>query len=236
MNLDVISGDSYGRFNIKFANIAGLPTAAYMSELLDILRQVNRKGTFDENGYFAIDRAYVESRTTLSADEQYKCDQKLANYGIVASDPNDPNRIAVCTSAFLSLILEDDQEVLAEARKKLKGAKSRRAAAEGRRIGIVSRLQSEVAESDPDLLEAYRKWIEVAYDRGVCRSPQVEVFRNTINEYTPDKSHRLKIIEIATANAYKEAAWAIQIFEKQYKPAMSQAAQAVSTGALGKSF
>lgn len=236
MNLDVISGDSYGRFNIKFAGIAGLSTAVYMSELLDILKQVNRKKTFDENGFFTINREYVESRTTLTAADQYKCDQKLAGYGIIMSDEANPDHIAVCTSAFLSLILEDDQDILAEARKRLKGAKSRRSTAEGKRIGIVSRLQNGVTEADPDLLTAYKAWIEVVYDRGVCRAPQVEVFRNTINEYTSNKSYRLKIIEIATANAYKEAAWAIQIFEKQYKPAMSQAAQTISTGALGKSF
>jgi hypothetical protein len=236
MNLDIISGDSYGRFNIKFASIAGLPTAVYMSELLDILKQVNHKRTFDENGFFTINREYVESRTTLTVDEQYKCDQKLAGYGIIASDEANPDHIAVCSSAFLSLILEDDQDILAEARKKLQGAKSKRSAAEGKRIGIVRRLQSGVTETDPELLAAYHAWIEVVYDRGVCRAPQVEVFRNTINKYTTDKSYRLKIIEIATANAYKEAAWAIQIFEKQYKSTMSQAAQPVSTGALGKSF
>lgn len=236
MNLDIISGDSYGRFNIKFAGIAGLSTAVYMSELLDILKQVNRKKAFDENGFFVINREYVESRTTLAPEEQYKCDQKLAGYGIIASDEANPDHIAVCTSAFLSLILEDDQDILTEARKKLRGAKSRRSVAEGKRLGIVSRLQNGVAEADPELLAAYRAWIDVVYDRGVCRAPQVEVFRNTVNDYTSDKSYKLKIIEIATANAYKEAAWAIQIFEKQYKSTMSQAAQTVSTGTLGKSF
>ena len=35
------------------------------------------------------------------------------------------------------------------------------------------------------------------------------MFEQTVTNYTPDKAKRLKIIEIATTNSYKDATWAI---------------------------
>jgi hypothetical protein len=37
----------------------------------------------------------------------------------------------------------------------------------------------------------------------------VQLFEKTVTQYTQDKALRLKIIEIATINSYKDATWAI---------------------------
>jgi hypothetical protein len=37
----------------------------------------------------------------------------------------------------------------------------------------------------------------------------VQLFEKTVTEYTTDKATRLKVIEIATINSYRDATWAI---------------------------
>ena len=37
----------------------------------------------------------------------------------------------------------------------------------------------------------------------------VQLFEKTVTEYMADKATKLKIIEIATVNSYKDATWAI---------------------------
>ena len=37
----------------------------------------------------------------------------------------------------------------------------------------------------------------------------VQLFEQTVTEYTKDRTLRLKIIEIATINSYKDANWAL---------------------------
>ena len=48
-------------------------------------------------------------------------------------------------------------------------------------------------------------------DAANCRFTKavVQLFEKTVTEYTNDKATRLKIIEIATVNSYRDATWAI---------------------------
>jgi hypothetical protein len=48
-------------------------------------------------------------------------------------------------------------------------------------------------------------------DAANCRFTKavVQLFEKTVAEYTTDKALRLKIIEIATINSFRDATWAI---------------------------
>ncbi|MBO7079745.1 MAG: hypothetical protein J6W64_08065 [Bacilli bacterium] len=76
---ELMASDSYGRYNRKLMKLAGLNTAVYWSEILDIIIHVVKKKKFDENGFFKIDRKYIEDRTGLEIEDQLDCDAILEN-------------------------------------------------------------------------------------------------------------------------------------------------------------
>ena len=54
-----------GRYNRKLVKLTNLNTAVYWSELLEIIEQVVRKKKFDDDGYFKLDRKYMEDQTGI---------------------------------------------------------------------------------------------------------------------------------------------------------------------------
>lgn len=216
MYLDVAAGNSYGRYNIKFATIVGLNTAVYWSCMMNILERVSEKKTYDANGFFTLNRSYVESKTTLSKDTQLECDSVLVKLGLLDVSPDSSNKLRVDMKKFFALITEEDLHEIAEITKISKSA-TKASQSEGRKAGIILRLQNSLVETDADLLQAYKDWIEVCYNKGVCTVPQVKVFKEAVESYSSDKDVKLSVIKTATSLAYKEAAWAIQIYEKNNK-------------------
>ena len=83
------------RLNKRLIKIAGFEVAAYWAELQSILKQVVKKHTADEFGFFNLDRDYVERETTLTVTKQLKCEAKLVELGVLAKDPSDQNRISI---------------------------------------------------------------------------------------------------------------------------------------------
>ena len=77
--VDVLSPSSYGRFNRKLAAIAGLPVAVYWSAILEVSTKVVKKKKYDEDGYFKLDRKYVEEITSIGLEDQLDCDAVLSN-------------------------------------------------------------------------------------------------------------------------------------------------------------
>ena len=64
------------RLNKRLIKIAGFEVAAYWAELQSILKQVVKKHTADEFGFFNLDRDYVERETTLTVTKQLKCEAR----------------------------------------------------------------------------------------------------------------------------------------------------------------
>ena len=54
------------KLNKRLVKVAGFEVAAYWAELQSILKQVVKKQTMDERGFFPLDRDYVERETTLT--------------------------------------------------------------------------------------------------------------------------------------------------------------------------
>ena len=74
------------RLNKKLVKIVGFEIAAYWSELQSILKQVVKKQTMDEQGFFTLDREFVERETTLTIAKQLKCEEKLVSLGVIMKD------------------------------------------------------------------------------------------------------------------------------------------------------
>ncbi len=193
------------RLNKKLVKLAGFEVAAYWAELQSILKQVVKKQTADEKGFFTLDREYVERETTLTITKQLKCEEKLISLGVVMKDPEDPNRLAISVSTMVEVITDEDTS-------KLKKTSAVKADAKAAKVaGIKATMKKAILETDIDLRAAYERWVEGMVDAENCRFTKavVQLFEKTVTQYTTDKALRLKIIEIATTNSYKDATWAI---------------------------
>lgn len=206
------------RLNKRLIRLAGFEVAAYWAELQSILRQVVKKQTADEKGFFTLDRDYVERETTLSIAKQLKCEEKLIELGAAAKDPDNPNRIAIGVNVIYEIIADDDIQKLKKGGKVVK--QDEKAA---KLAGIKSTMKKAIIETDPDLRKAYDLWVESMVDAANCRFTKavVQLFEKTVTEYTADKNKRLKIIEIATINSYRDANWAINKLSGGFRPTIA---------------
>jgi hypothetical protein len=193
------------RLNKRLVKIAGFEVAAYWAELQSILKQVVKKQTMDEHGFFTLDREFVERETTLTINKQLKCDDKLMSLGVMLKDMENPNRIAIAVNGMVAVITDEDTTKLKKTSAVKKDEKAAKIA------GIKTNMKKALLETDTELRAAYERWIDGMVDAANCRFTKavVQLFEKTVTEYTTDKNTRLKIIEIATVNSYKDATWAI---------------------------
>ena len=201
------------RLNKRLVKLAGFEVAAYWAELQSVLKQVVKKQTMDEQGFFLLDRSYIERETTLTVNKQLKCEEELIELGALLRDAGNPNRIAIGVNAMVAVITGEDTTKLKKSRKS--SADEKVAKIEG----IKSTMKKALVETDPEVRAAYERWIDGMIDAANCRFTKavVQVFEKTITEYTTNKAIRLKIIEIATTNSYKDATWAINKLDGGFK-------------------
>ena len=217
------------RLNKRLVKIAGFEVAAYWAELQSILKQVVKKQTADERGFFILDRDFMERETTLSVAKQLKCDEKLMSLGVLLKDPEDPNKIAIAVNGMVAVITDEDTTKLKKTGRKTADARAAKVA------GIKATMKRAIVEDDLELRAAYERWIDGMIDAQNCKFTKavVQVFEKTVTGYTADKALRLKIIEIATTNSYKDATWAInRIYNpgKFTSPATKLPEQKICTG------
>ena len=210
------------RLNKRLIKIAGFEVAAYWAELQSILKQVVKKKTADEHGFFNLDREYLERETTLTVTKQLKCEEKLITMGVVMKDPNNPNRLAISVNNMVEIITDEDTKKLKKTSAVKKDEKAAKIA------GIKQTMKKAILETDLELRAAYERWIDGMIDAANCKFTKavVQLFEKTVTEYTSDKQTRLKIIEIATVNSYRDATWAINkltSINSSYKQSITKA-------------
>ena len=193
------------RLNKRLVKIAGFEVAAYWAELQSILKQVVKKQTMDERGFFTLDRDFMERETTLTIAKQLKCDEKLLSLGVLLKDPEDPNKIAIAVNGMVAVITDEDTTKLKKTGKTSADAKAAKVA------GIKANMKKAILDTDYNTRLAYERWIDGMVDAQNCKFTKavVQLFEKTVTEYTQDRDLRIKIIEIATTNSYKDATWAI---------------------------
>jgi len=215
MYLDILAEDSYGKYSRKIAAIADLYTAVYFSEILDIIKKVVKKGTYDELGYFILDREYIKSRTTIEEEDQINCDSVLARAGILAVDEKNLNKIKVDLEKAVAIMIDEDPKKLEKLAKEMKI--TRQAAAKNKQLYIIAGLKKAIVEPNAQMLDALRNWVEAVYaNKRYLTKRAIEIFQETIRKYSENLNVQLKIVEIATINGWTDAAWAISNFERDY--------------------
>ena len=193
------------RLNKRLVKLAGFEVAAYWAELQSILKQVVKKHTMDERGFFTLDRDFMERETTLTVTKQLKCDEKLLSLGVLLKDPEDPNKLSIAVNGMVEVITDEDTTKLKKTGKTSADAKAAKIS------GIKATMKKAILTDDIELRLAFERWVDGMVDAQNCKFTKavVQLFEQTVTGYTSDKALRLKIIEIATVNSWKDATWAI---------------------------
>lgn len=219
MWLDVMSQYNTLQVNIKLANLLGLEVATYWAALMDVYaRVVNKKkeDLLENDGYFELDRDYITKRTTLQLDKQLEIDAGLNKIEVLFQDENNINSIKLDVEKLCAILVDDSIDAIRDVqrRSKLRREDTARAKKASVRINLVAALK----ETDPDVLTAYNNWIDALLEAKKPLTRQaLDIYQNNLNNYTDNKQTKIKILEIATTNAYTEFAWAMKIYEKDYR-------------------
>ena len=214
MLLDIMSPYRELPVNIKAIQIFGIPCAAYWAELVNIYPRVIQKKMGDlqqSGGYFTVDREYVQSRLALSVEEQLTFDAALARVGVLGVDPNDPNKISIDLDTMFEILAEDDAKVLKKIRDKAKTKKTDEA--EAKRRGKIATFTGFTAtlSHTPEVQEAYKLWVESIIEgkRGNLTKGVIQIFHDTLCEYTQDPATQVRIIREAAAAGYTNVSWVL---------------------------
>lgn len=217
MLIDLLSMDNYVHYNIKIAQILGLHASIYISELLNINEKAVRKDKLSDD-CFIVDRGYIERRTTLSKDEQKEIDTMLLNLGILKKMDGNADGLTLDLTILTSLVSAEPVS-LEKLEKAISAAKSSSKPKRTKAEAIIDSLKAKVECTNGELKAAYDDWIEAVYAKqGWMSAKSVAVAQRTVDDYcNHNLDLALKLLEIASINAYRDITWAINLYEKDYK-------------------
>ena len=219
MWLDIMSQYNTLQVNIKLANLLGLKVAVYWAELLNVYARVlnkKKEELLENDGYFELDRGYITKRTTLSVTEQLEIDAGLNKLEVLFHAENDPNSIRLDIQKLCAILVDDDIDAIRDVQKRSK--LRREDSAKAKRYSVRINLLAALEETDTDVLDAYKNWIDALLEAKKPITKQaVVIYQKNLNNYTDSKDVKIRILEIATTNAYTEFAWSMKIYEKDYR-------------------
>lgn len=212
-------GEQKNEYSPKLAQMFGLNVAVYAELLLTIYSKAAKKGKLDPEGFVELDRGYIKLQTTLDDETQVQCDAILQNVGIVERNFLDVNSVKVDKNVYVGILYGTDIGVVEDLMKKSK-VKREQTSADKRALQSYG-VKKTVVESNPDVKKAIDALVDSSYSgTGKNRIPftkqMLEVFLNTLRQYTQDPDAQIAIINIALASGYTQVAWAIQQFERDY--------------------
>lgn len=215
MLIELLSTSNYVSYNIKLAEILGLHTAIYLSELMNINAKAIRKDKLDENK-FTLQRDYIKSRTTLDENEQIDIENKLLKMGILEKGDN-PNDMSVNINVLTTLAMSQDESLINNC-KKIASTKSKRQSKED---SIKNAMKLCIQTNNKELREAYYLWIDAVYDRqGWLSKAAVMEAQSTIDKYSNrNLDIALNVLKIAAMNGYRDINWAINKMPQYNSPA-----------------
>jgi len=216
MLIDLLNSQNYIMVNMDAINIFGLNTAVYCAELLNVYKKAVIKEKIIEDKYFRIDREYIAERTSISIEEQLKCDLNLVKVNIINRKEEDPDVIVFNVEVFASLLSSEDVKLLDNVAKKVKVEKPK-GINNAKKEWIIANLKNSVVCSNAELLQALRGWIDTICnsEKGYLSEVQIRLFKDTLDKYSGgDLDLALNIVREATVHAYRDCQWAINSYER----------------------
>lgn len=215
MYCDVCSPNSYIMINRKLAKITNINCAVYWAELSNLSEEAYRNKTYNAEGYFNIDRLYIEERTTISQKEQKEFDVYLQNIGVLNIKDS---LIKINAKQMLEILIgEDIDKIKNIAKIKPKQKK------ELKDTAIRNNMKNHIICDDKELKEKYDKWVDSVYDRGqFLNFSIIDIFKSNIEKYNNDQQNQL--LDEAIITGYKDIKFLLSklnIKEKKYTQKIS---------------
>ena len=210
MLFELLATDMYVSYNVKLAKTLGLTSAIYLSELININRKAIEKNKI-KDGYFKINREYIEDRTTINKADQKDLDKMLSEVKAISIGENS-DMLKVDMDVLTSLILGDQKIIVELPNSSKRGRPTKQEI-------IIRALKANIETNNPELKKAYEDWIDaVNAKNGWMTKVHVLEGQKVIDNYTnKDLDMALEIIKIATLGGYRDMSWATAEFEKKYK-------------------
>ena len=212
-----------GRYNRKLVKLTNLNTAVYWSELLEIIEQVVRKKKFDDDGYFKLDRKYMEDQTGIQLDDQLEAESLLEKLGVLERNQSDECKLRVQLKEMTELLADDKTQKLETSKTKEKISRAQQKA--NKQACILITMKNILSEADPELRAKYEEWIESVYARGgpsgFLTKVKIQLFEDKINSFSADKQVKLDLLTEAILSGYSDADWVISRYTSKKRPAQS---------------
>lgn len=225
MLIDLINPTNTITVNLKLAQTVGLNAAVYCYELLTIYGKAKKKEKLIDEDYFKVDRKYVFSRTTLSIEDQIKCDQNLIKVNVIKKHADDPDVIKVDVDLLATIIACEDVKLLDNLGKRVKVANPKGVKQTQRQM-MINSLKDSIECSNYELLTALRDWVDAVFanPNGFLSKSAIKTFQDTLNNYTQgDLDLALSIVKTCSIQGYKDCQWGINVYEKDKKIKAQQA-------------
>ena len=216
MLLDLLSTDNYVSFNICLAKKFGLKTAVYLSEVIRVCEKATRKKAFNEEGYFKLNRNYVEDRTTITINEQLDIDKVLTPLHIIIKPKEASDEMQFNADILTSIVMGKDETLNKDIKKIISQTSNSRMT---KREYQKENMKKFIRVSNDELREAYYKWLDgvFANPKGFLSGGAVEAFIQDVDSFSNhDLDVALDIIKIATIGGYRDAQWAINQYRNQH--------------------
>lgn len=229
MLLDVFDNDNSISVNYRTIQIFGLPTAVYLTELINIYKKATRKNKLVDDDYFKVDRKYINNILCLTPEEQIVCDLNLIKTSVLKKSNDNPNILKLDIKLYLSLLTSEDFKLYDDVKKQMKIQKPK-GTKESQRQQYINVLKNSIDCSNYELLTALRDWVDGVYARpnGFLSKSAIKIFQDTLNNYTKGNLDiALRIVQIATVQGYKDCTWAINLFEDSEKRRLKQLSNSV---------
>jgi hypothetical protein len=221
MITDLLATDNMVSYNVKNANVMGLHTAIYLTELINISVKATVKKKLVVDKYFTVDRKYVTKRTTLDVKEQLAIDNKLAKVGIIQKPAGGIDTLYIDIDKLSEMMSSDDTAYL---QKVSNNTQVKTAAIPGLKQTMRQReceeMKSYLTTVNSDIRSALEGWVDGVYKNpnGFLSKRAVGIFERTVDEYAKgDFNIAMKLIDIATVGGYRDAKWAINTYEDEVK-------------------
>lgn len=214
MLIELLSMSNYVHFNVKLAQILGLNTSIYLSQIMDINEKAIRKNKVNEN-FFTIDRDYITKRTTIPEKEQVEIENNLIKIGVLERSSDDANTLMLNITVLTSILMSPDEDLIKDVSNLAKPRKTTKTKEEK----IIENLKANIITTNPELRQAYFDWIDAVYAKDhFMTKTAVIAAQGAVDKFSNrNLDLALKILEIASINGYRDINWAINNYNKDYK-------------------
>lgn len=207
-------------FNLQIADLLGLKAAVYWTALLEIAQQAIDNNLVTD-GFFTLDRAYIQKNTTLDLDEQKECEVVLVSVGVAEYNKN---LVRTNMKQMISYITAESKTVIEDikkqARKNIKEAK-----ADAKKEGINSTMKNIAKDNidDIDIQNALCDWVDAVYARkNFLTKAIITKFKADLLAFSTEKSVLLDLLTLATQKGYKQAEYIIPEYIKTHSNSASK--------------